>query len=210
MKIEGPRGNRDLKVVAAKLERLREKHIAPVSALVERIRGARGSKSVPYVDPTVGGVNARVMFLLETPAKTAALNSTMLSPDNNDGTAANIWKLYQDSGLRRDKAIHWNAVPWFMGTEQLNKNAKRSDIEAGLPWLGQLVDLLPRLRLVVTMGDIARRSFGLYLLMPSARLIPWLAVAHPSGRVLSGHSELWPDIRAAFDKAAVIVRDDRS
>jgi hypothetical protein len=151
------------------LGRLREEHVAPISALVERLRVATGNKGVPYVDPTLGGVNAHVLFLLETPAKTAALGSTMLSPDNNDSTAANIWRLYKDSGLRRDMAIHWNAVPWFMGTEKLNKHARRSDIAAGLHWLTRLVDLLPRLR-VVTMGDI----------------------------------------RAAFEKAATIVLNERS
>jgi uracil-DNA glycosylase len=205
--MEGPRSNRDPKIVAAKLGRLREDHIAPISALVDRIHVATRNQAVPYVDPTSGGVNARVLFLLETPAKTAALKSTMLSPDNNDTTAANVWELYRESGLPRDNAIHWNAVPWFMGTEKLNKGASRSDIVVGLPWLAEMVELLPRLRLVVTMGDIARRSFGLYLLMPEARLIPWLAVAHPSGRVQSAHSELWGDIRAAFDKAAALVRE---
>lgn len=208
--MEGPRSNRDSMVVSEKLRRLQQDHVAPITRLVEQLRDTRRHKSIPYVDPTFGGVHARVMFLLETPARPAALGSTMLSPDNDDGTAENLWKLYQGSGLPRDTAVHWNAVPWFMGDAKKNKNAGRSDIVDGLPWLGRMVGLLPDLRLVVTMGDIARRSFALYLLKPEARLIPWMAVAHPSGRVRSAHPELWKDIGAVFVKAAEIAHDERS
>src|SRR5258705_12545184 len=98
---ERARSNRAPRIVTEKLGRLQEGHIAPITDLVDGIRHALGHDGVPYVDPTTGGLNARVMFLLETPARTAALGSKMLSPDNNDGTAANIWKLYQESGLPR-------------------------------------------------------------------------------------------------------------
>jgi uracil-DNA glycosylase len=82
------------------------------------------------------------------------------------------------------------------------------DIAAGLPWLEQLIDLLPRLCLVVAMGDIAHRAFALYLLRAEARLIPWLAVAHPSGRVRNAQRELWDDVVLAFNKGAVVANAD--
>ncbi|WP_238015010.1 uracil-DNA glycosylase [Dactylosporangium sp. AC04546] len=172
--------------------------------LVDRIRADVGHDHVPYVDPTFGGVEARVLFVLETPARPAALGSGMLSPDNDDATAANVWQLYKDFGLDRAAAVHWNAVPWFMGDVDRNKNAQRSDIALGLPWIAELVKLLPDLRLVVTMGVIAREAFGLYLLRDDARLLPWLPVAHPSPRVRNTNPALWQDIRAAFGKAAAV------
>jgi uracil-DNA glycosylase len=197
----GPRTHRDANVVTDKLARLHEPHVAPVTDLVDRIRVHVGHDQVPYVDPTFGGVHARVLFLLETPARAAALGSAMLSPDNDDATAANVWQLYRDFGLSRTAAIHWNAVPWFMGDASRNKNAQRSDIVAALPWLAAMIDLLPELRLVVTMGGIARQAFALHLLRDDARLLPWLAVAHPSPRVRNTNPALWHDVRAAFAKA---------
>jgi uracil-DNA glycosylase len=144
-------------------------------------------------------------FLLETPARAAALGSTMLSPDNDDASAANVWHAYGQSGLSRQHGMHWNAVPWFMGDATKNKNAERSDIEPGLYWLTRLVDLMPDLRLVVTMGDIARQAFALYLLREDARLIPWLAVAHPSPRVRNTNPQLWDDTMRSFVVAAKVA-----
>ncbi|MCO1594866.1 uracil-DNA glycosylase [Micromonospora sp. RHAY321] len=201
------RVNRNPDLVTAKLARLHEPHIAPITDLVEELRAERGDQSVPYVDPTLGGVHAQVLFLLETPARAAALGSSMLSPDNDDSTAAHVWEFYRASGLRRDRCLHWNAVPWFMGDEKKNKGATRSDIEPGLPWLARLIDLLPALRLVVTMGGIARQAFALYLLREEAKLVPWLAVAHPSPRVRNTNYPLWQDIARAFEIAGAVVVD---
>jgi len=50
--VEGARGNRDPSVVAAKLGRLREAHVGPITSLVERIRVATRNQGVPNVDPT--------------------------------------------------------------------------------------------------------------------------------------------------------------
>ncbi len=42
MNVKGARINRDPKVVAAKLKRLHEEHVAPIPALVERLRVTTG------------------------------------------------------------------------------------------------------------------------------------------------------------------------
>ena len=199
------RSNRDAAIVDGKLSRLHEPHVAPITELVEQLRKERATDSVPYVDPTLGGVRARVLFLLETPARAAALKSQMLSPDNDDPTAENLWKFYEESGLPRARAVHWNAVPWFMGTVDKNKGASIEDLKEGLIWLGRFRELLPELRLVVTMGGIAQRAFALHLLQPESRLLPWLAVAHPSDRVLRTNPELRGGIQMAFAKAAQSV-----
>ena len=197
-----PRANRDPQTVKTELARLHEPHITPITDLVEEIRTERGHQGVPYVDPTLGGMHAQVLFLLETPARAAALGSAMLSPDNDDWTAAHVWEFYRESGLRRGRCVHWNAVPWFMGDGKKNRNATRSDIEPGLPWIARFIALLPGLKLVVTMGGIARQAFALYLLRGDAHLVPWLAVAHPSPRVRNTYPLLWQDIPRAFSVAA--------
>ena len=40
-----------------------------------------------------------MLFLLDPPARSTAGASTMLSPDNNDPVAANVWEFYRASGL---------------------------------------------------------------------------------------------------------------
>ena len=48
-------------------------------------------KAVPDVDPLDGGVNARLLILLETPGP-RVLGTGFVSRDNPDGTAANMFR----------------------------------------------------------------------------------------------------------------------
>src|SRR6218665_1553971 len=58
-------------------------------------------RAAPGFDPTDAGTEARVLFVLEAPGPraTAANGSGLLSADNDDQTAANLWKARKDSGL---------------------------------------------------------------------------------------------------------------
>lgn len=203
----GPRMHRNPDFLAEKRLLLHSTHVAPVQALVRRIRAARGTDDVPFVDPVSGGVRARVLFVLESPAGAAALGSGMLSPDNDDETAANMWRLYRQAGLSRAAGLHWNAVPWYVGTGRKNVGVRTMDIEAGLPWLDELMGQLPDLRLVVTLGKPAEKAYGQYQRRLGARVTEWVAAAHPSPRVKNGHRQLWPGIEAAFDRAAEVSAD---
>lgn len=175
--------------------------------MVEEIRRAQGTESVPYVDPDSGGVRARVLFILESPAGPAALGSGMLSPDNDDETAANMRRLYEQSGLRRSTALHWNAVPWYIGEDGREKSVKARQVLEGALWLDRVLELLPELRLVVTMGRPAEQAFKAYLDVHGQDRIEWLAAPHPSPRVKHGHPGLWPQVEEAFRRAAEVSRD---
>lgn len=139
----------------AKQHRWFEPHVAPINLLVQEITRTVGS-DVPYVDPDCGGVGARVLLLLEAPACAAAHGSGMLSADNDDGTAANVWAAYQHSGLPRHWGMHWNAVPWHIGVPGKIRAATRQDVHDGRDWLFRLVDLMPDLRVGLTLGNRAR------------------------------------------------------
>lgn len=160
---------------------------------------------MPYVDPDSGGVGARVLSILESPAGPAAMGSGMLSPDNDDETAANMWRLYDESGLPHSSALHWNAVPLYVGEQGREKAVTGRDVLAGALWLDRLVDLLPELRLVVTMGKPAQRAFATYVDVHGDR-VEWLAAPHPSPKVRYGHAHLWPQVEAAFSRAADVCR----
>jgi hypothetical protein len=143
-----PGTNGDPAVVAAKMERLEERHIAPITAFVDEIR-EQMERGVPYVDPDSGGVDARVIFLLRSPGKSAAVRTGLLSVDNTGPTARNLWQAYADSGLPREWAFHWNAVPWYSDEE-----GKAADDDVN-HFLQQMFELLPKLRVVVAVGKDA-------------------------------------------------------
>lgn len=68
---------------------LAEPHIIPLMDLVYSLN-ARGF-ATPNVDPNDGGVNARALFLLESPGP-RAVGTGYISQDNPDASAANCAK----------------------------------------------------------------------------------------------------------------------
>ena len=93
----------------------------------------------------------------------------MVSADNDDSTAANVWRAYAETGLRRDRSLIWNAVPWYLGGADKISSARPSDIRAGGPWLLAFLGLLPRLR-----GDHRPRPGGATgPRRAAARIRPW-------------------------------------
>jgi uracil-DNA glycosylase len=152
-----PKMHKEAAFLAAKQARLRAAHVAPINDFVDEIAHERGAH-VPYVDPDSGGIHARVLFVLESPAGPAALGSGMLSADNDDETAKNVWKAYQDSDLPRGYGLHWNAVPWYLGDAKKNKTPSAADVELGRQYLLRLIHLAPGIRVVLAMGKKAQKS----------------------------------------------------
>jgi hypothetical protein len=96
--------------------------VRSLSGRVARIRLTRGGgNSVPWFDPGSGGREAEVLLLFEAPGARAGgagpirpnrPGSGFISPDNNDDSAAAVFWLKSESGLPRDRVLHWNIVPW--------------------------------------------------------------------------------------------------
>ena len=107
-------GTRHLEEVERKLALLNEPHVAPLTALVEKLRAQHPEASIPYFDPTEAGTGARILILLEAPGRRSALEkgSGFVSPDNNDETAKNLWTLLREAGISRStEVVAWNVVP---------------------------------------------------------------------------------------------------
>jgi len=150
---------------AARYALLSQPHVQDLAHLVKRIREAKGPDyKIPDFDPLDGGVEARVLFLLEAPGP-KAVASGFISRNNPDETAKNFFLLNEEAGIDRRDTATWNAVPWYIGSGTKIRPAKRDDVREADTWLSELLVTLHRLRFVVFVGqkalharDVVRRS----------------------------------------------------
>jgi hypothetical protein len=83
-------------------DRLDDPHVRPLMDVVRELR-AHGRK-VPNVDPNDGGVDARILVLLETPGPQAVV-SGFVSRDNPDPSAKNIGKVLDAAQFARSDVL---------------------------------------------------------------------------------------------------------
>jgi uracil-DNA glycosylase len=137
---------------------LRDPHIATLTEFVDTLRAEMGSGyQIPYFDPWDGGTVAEVLYLLEAPGAKAVL-SGFISRNNPDETAKNFFQLNEQAGIRRNRTITWNVVPWYIGSGSRIRPANSREIDISLRFLDSLLNLLPRLRAIVLVGRKAQRA----------------------------------------------------
>lgn len=216
-----PKRHKDTAFLEAKQSRLWEPHVAPINQFVDRIREEiqsglaaatlAGDETpqvfVPYVDPDSGGTRARVLFVLESPAGPAALGSGMLSADNNDETAKNVWRAYEASGMPRTHGLHWNAVPWYVGDGKKNAGVTPAEVEQGRQYLLQLLDIAPEIVVVLALGKPAQKSILGAATELAARDIHVIKAPHPSPiPAASTKGQSLREVNTAFTEALSIAR----
>lgn len=171
-------------VLAVKLAHIRDRHVAPINALADRVADAEGFARglVPYVDPQLGGVDAEVLALLDNPSTKAeaGTGSGLLSLENDDLTARNCAKAYNAFGLTPGKVVHWNVAPAPIAGAK-NGRSSASERVRGARWLRELLELLPNLRVILLMGDMARDGWMKSGIDAVGVFIP-ADVPHPSGK----------------------------
>ena len=190
---DAPRGLRDPAEVARRRAMLGEPHAAPLAAFAASLRG-RGE--VPDLDPLDGGVDARMLLLLEKPGpKTSPARggSGFVSADNDDPTAAAAWAFLREAGIARRDRVIWNTVPWWNGTIRFTPAERR----AGLETLPALLDLLPRLEVAVLVGRQAQSARPIL----EERRVAVHASAHPSPQVRAANAPRWREIPARWAQA---------
>jgi uracil-DNA glycosylase len=99
-------------------------------------------------------------------------------------------------------------VPWYQPEGTRTANATRRDVRDAPPWLERLIDLLPELRPVVTMGVRACQGW-MFLLATDSKipLLPTLVLPHCSPRNLAGRPDDKALIVAGMRRAAKTIED---
>lgn len=176
---------------------LSEPHIAPLVAFCRRLEAA-GFGDVPMFDPLDGGVNARVLFLLEKPGPKTAPDgrhgSGFISRDNDDPSAAHSLMFHRASGLDRKETLLWNIIPWWDGTTKFSAHHRR----AGIDRVRELIALLTNLDTIVLVGRTAHQAERELAGTGLRILKSW----HPSMRVRNGFPEKFASIPEVWRQAA--------
>lgn len=197
-----PRSLVDPLLLAARHRLMDSPHLAPLRHLVAQIAAETGA-AVPDPDPLDGGVQARLLLLLETPGP-AIRGTGIVSRDNPTGTASNLFRFLQAAGIPRAETLIWNAVPWVIHPEGArNRAPRRSEIRAAAPYLAPLLLRLPALRVVVLAGRVAGEFEPvLATLQPG---LPVYRVPHPSPTFVCTAPSVRERIAAGLSRASAIL-----
>lgn len=175
-------------VLADKHSRIRAAHVAKLNAVADRVADTEGVErgQVPYVDPDTAGVNARMLVLLDNPSTKAeaGTGSGLLSLDNDDRTARNCREAYERHGIRMADVVHWNVVPFPVAGVK-NGGSTPAERARGVQWTREVVNLLPRLEIVLLLGASARDGWERAAIARPGLYIPPGKIPHCSMRGLN-------------------------
>ena len=194
--------NADPTVVVEKKNRIRDTHVAALNSLADRIADSVGLPHghVPYVDPDLGGIDARVLVLLDNPSTKAeaGTGSGLLSLDNNDRTARNCREAYARAGISWSDVVHWNVVP-FPVSGVKNGGSTPAERARAAQWTREFVALCPNLEIVLLLGVAARDGWERAGIERDLYVVPG-NIPHCSDRGLNS-----PGGRERFDNAVTTI-----
>ena len=158
---------------------------------------------IPQFDPCDGGIHARALFLLEAPGPKAR-DSEFVSCNNPDPTARNLWHLINDAQISRADLAIWNIVPWYVGEPGRIRPVTSTDIWEALPYLRELLALLPRLEVIVLVGKKAQSAEKS---LRSITCLPLMFTHHMSAQVFNITPEKKRVTQEKFAEIAQFLRE---
>jgi hypothetical protein len=160
-------------------------------------------RRMPLFDPRDGGAAARLLILLETPGPGGA-EERAVSRDNPTGTARNLARFLSDAAIARHDTILWNTVPWIVHEPGAHNRAlRRGEIGDGLATLPGFLALLPRLRVVVLSGRVAREAAP--IVAAQRPDLPVLTMPHPSPTIVCTSPAIAAAIRNTLAQAKTLL-----
>lgn len=192
-----PRAHRNPVVVARKMALLKAPHMAKLTEFAQRIATER-KVDVPLFDPAGGGVNSKVLLLLESPGE-GSTRSGINSLDNDDPTAANTFTAMTEAGLSRRVCLNWNVVPWHLN----GRAPTPAELRSAVPYLVELLRMLSALKAVVVLGRPAGTG---WTLSGRGHKLKVFNAPHPSPLSINrDRATRWPQLVDAFRQAAAAV-----
>ncbi|GAA3458494.1 uracil-DNA glycosylase [Saccharothrix longispora] len=189
-----PRAHRNPVLVARKMALVKAAHMAKLTEFAQRIATER-KVDVPLFDPASGGTGSKVLLLLESPDP-GAVRSGINSLDNDDPTAANGFTAVAESGLSRKVCLAWNVVPWHLA----GRSPTPAELRGAVPYLVDLLRLLPDLKAVVVLGRPAGTG---WTLSGRGHKLKVFNAPHPSPLTINrDRAGKWPQLVDAFRQAA--------
>jgi uracil-DNA glycosylase len=159
--IDQPRLFKDRSEILLREAEIDSQRVTTLNNWVRKLRNRLGSNAIiPFFDPQDGGCEARILWLLEAPGPKATRErggSGFISCNNNDGAAQNTWETRNEAGVSRLLVAHWNVIPYYIGTDTKIRVYNQLDIAAVGPFILELINLLPRLKVVILGGVAARK-----------------------------------------------------
>ncbi|MFP4533707.1 MAG: uracil-DNA glycosylase [Desulfobacterales bacterium] len=152
--------------------------------LVETIKKEKGAAfQIPNFDPLNGNENARILFLLEAPGKTA-IKEGYVSLDVQDQTAKNFRQQLAEAEIDRSEIVIWNIVPWYIGREGKVIPPISTDVKEGLVYVDKLITILKNLEYIVLVGSSARKAHVHLSYTVTTKI---LGCHHTSPKVVNNH-----------------------
>ena len=134
---------------------------------------------MPRIAPTYGGVEAEVLFLLQDPGPGTAQASAsgFLSHQNDDDASELLAHCLDHADLPACRTTAWNAYPWYRSEDAGRPSA--AEVGTALPVLADLLDRLPRVRVVVPMGPVAQEAWSRFAEQHPVRANAYVRVDAP-------------------------------
>lgn len=174
---------------------LNQPHMIQLTQFVKQLRLKHPDGVVPDFDPLDGGINAKVLFLLEKPGPKTDRNtggSGFISRDNYDMTA-NATRVFLDkAGIRREDSVLWNLIPVWNNTIDTSAN----EINVGFKYLEELLLILKNVKVIVLVGKNAQKAYKL-IDKSKYHVIESL---HPGPRVRASQRDKWFEISEEWAK----------
>jgi uracil-DNA glycosylase len=153
---------------------------------------------MPRIAPTYGGVEAEVLFLLQDPGVAPASGGGFLCHQNDDPSAELFARGLDHADLPASRATAWNAYPWYRADHARPSSA---EVASAFPVLADLLDRLPRLKVVVPMGRVAQDAWARFAQDHPDRAKAYDCVAAP----LPYTRDASPELVGALVEARTII-----
>ena len=139
--------------------------------LVKKVQRKHGKANVPEFEPRNGNEGAKYLFLLESPGP-KSLESEYISQYNNDPSANNLKDQLDKTGFKDKEIAIWNIVPWFLcDANGKSRKPNPQDILQGKRYLKQLIENMPKLKVIILVGGEARKAFLFLCTITEARIV---------------------------------------